>query len=1659
MTKRWLSLVLVLTLMSTLFTGAAMAEPVLKGTTPVITFEPKAAVITATSTTFTSYELGTFKSDGALITGAAENNALQLALGEDAVKIGGSNVTRFFVAGSKLYATFTGPAAGGADKVLAFHSSFTSEAAHDFTKIKSKTIATVEFPNPVTSVTVSPSAPELMGKGITQTLTAVVKAGTATDTTDILTWKSDNEKVATVAPSGSSAAQSRIATVTAVDAGTARITATSTNGKVATSTVTVVAVTPTQLVIQTAHDTTAATAATTLGDQTLYMGRLLYLKAGAKLPATATTATYTWTSGNPAVATVNEKGVVTPVSVGEAIITVALSTNSSVKQTVKVTVASELKTMTAVKFSLAETTAVANYFSTDKQLTLTSDIQGASIYYILTSDPDRAEVTKSGVAVPTKSTGTLYSGPITLDKNTRYTVSAIAFKDDYTTFNDAAFDQVKVYDVDIALKEVKVTPKEVKINGIDKTVLTVEKVPANANVKLTLKAALDVTFFNTGAGKSAPVNASDEITDGKLTLVSMGKVGTQTVTVTPVALLSGSKNNETLKDVSAKITVTEVPVTSIVANPTSIQVRKGEQALLKGVVSPATATDAAVKYDIAASDAKIALIDGSGAEVATFSGEAGVYVKGKAVGTSTVFLTASNGTRISVPVTVTAASTQVATPVISATNGNDFSKTTDTVTITCASVIADGKLEIYYTTDGSDPTVSGVKYTAAFVLPNINGTTTVRAYAKDTTDEDALSDSAIATATFTSAIKVTGVKLDAGAGAAVATTKDIKGQGSFDLTAAFTTATGTSPKNKAITWSSDNTAVATVAADTVSAETDAPKAKVTGVAFGTATITATTADGSFKATCKVTVEKLVPEYMAITARGAKADTASVPMNDTLALGAKFYSDSGKTTEVFPTNKAVTWMSSNSAIATVDANGLVNGVAQGTATITATSVADTAVKATLTLTVSAKAINVGTPTIQFTSKHQVSKADLPTSNVTNVYKDGKFIEEITVWLASTTDGADFYYTTDGTAPSTGSTKYDSAKGIKLDSKCTLTVLAAKSGLNSATAYADFDFAIAVTAIKLDKVYEAVSKGATVQLTATFTPANATNKTITWTTGNSDVATVSTSGLVTAKAIGETTITATPSDGDPVKFIIRVEAAVATGVTVTPSSLAMNVDELKSLVAKVTPADAANANVTWTSSDYSVASVDSTGVVTAVKAGTATITATCGTVKGTATVTVTDNSKTEVEPKILPTFTPSVTTVEAIENASITQVIGSFTAGSGETLAQIFAYYDIQFYGIGLSGAVINVAKDGTATLYMSDAGKLTQTFAYSWKLVWKTSQGAVAGALDGSGRTVSGNTLKIVAKPTTITYVDSTPAAYEVSGTTGSVAMGTIGNRADFAATGVALTATVDATRTGDAPKGTVAGFSASVGSDGKVTLNIKDVATGVYNVFVTVSAEGCTDVKTGTVAVTVKEAPVPAEKKISVDTKSPKFDAKPYKKKSVWVLNLTDGTATFSVPGYTATGWKSSKTKLMSIDANGVATLKKAGSTRITVSAKVDGKTVTQLVVIRKMAEQVKLQYKQGRKWIDFDGNPLTVKIGKKSKVLTRVVVVTPAKATILDGSWKIEDPTIATRGTKGYIVGLKEGKTSVTFTAHNGISVSCEFTVANQIKGAEEIIPETEVT
>ena len=144
--------------------------------------------------------------------------------------------------------------------------------------------------------------------------------------------------------------------------------------------------------------------------------------------------------------------------------------------------------------------------------------------------------------------------------------------------------------------------------------------------------------------------------------------------------------------------------------------------------------------------------------------------------------------------------------------------------------------------------------------------------------------------------------------------------------------------------------------------------------------------------------------------------------------------------------------------------------------------------------------------------------------------------------------------------------------------------------------------------------------TEQLLATITPANATNKNVTWSSSDISVATVSATGLVTAVKAGSATITVTSEDGAKKatsKITVKaVTAAVVsvTGVTIdktTVSDLQVGTGATKTtqqLLATIAPTNATNKNVTWSSSDVSVATVSATGLVTAVKAGSATITAT-------------------------------------------------------------------------------------------------------------------------------------------------------------------------------------------------------------------------------------------------------------------------------------------------------------------------------------------------------------------------------------------------------------------------------------------------------------------
>lgn len=144
--------------------------------------------------------------------------------------------------------------------------------------------------------------------------------------------------------------------------------------------------------------------------------------------------------------------------------------------------------------------------------------------------------------------------------------------------------------------------------------------------------------------------------------------------------------------------------------------------------------------------------------------------------------------------------------------------------------------------------------------------------------------------------------------------------------------------DKTVTWSSDNETVATVDGD----------GAVTAVAEGTATVTVTTKDGGKTASCTVTV---VPEGNLVAVTGVTLDQPEL----TLKIGR----NATLTATVAPeeaTDKGVTWSSDDETVATVDSDGVVTAVAEGTATVTVTtddggktaSCAVTVIPATITI---------------------------------------------------------------------------------------------------------------------------------------------------------------------------------------------------------------------------------------------------------------------------------------------------------------------------------------------------------------------------------------------------------------------------------------------------------------------------------------------------------------------------------------------------------------------------------------------------------------------------------------------------------------------------------------------------------------------------------------
>ena len=166
-------------------------------------------------------------------------------------------------------------------------------------------------------------------------------------------------------------------------------------------------------------------------------------------------------------------------------------------------------------------------------------------------------------------------------------------------------------------------------------------------------------------------------------------------------------------------------------------------------------------------------------------------------------------------------------------------------------------------------------------------------------------------------------------------------------------------------------------------------------------------------------------------------------------------------------------------------------------------------------------------------------------------------------------------------------------------------------------------IDVTGVKLDNksVILDLNGKNTIQLNATPIPNNANKNTkMKWTSKKKTVATVTQDGMVTGKAVGNSTIMAASKNGKSAECLVVCQAKI-TGITVNPVTAVIQIGETAQLTATITP-NTVTEKITWKSSNTDVAKVNRNGLVTGVAKGKAIITAQnpAGTIKATCTVTV-------------------------------------------------------------------------------------------------------------------------------------------------------------------------------------------------------------------------------------------------------------------------------------------------------------------------------------------------------------------------------------------------------------------------------------------------------
>lgn len=389
--------------------------------------------------------------------------------------------------------------------------------------------------------------------------------------------------------------------------------------------------------------------------------------------------------------------------------------------------------------------------------------------------------------------------------------------------------------------------------------------------------------------------------------------------------------------------------------------------------------------------------------------------------------------------------------------------------------------------------------------------------------------------------------------------------------------------NKEVVWTSSDSSVARV--DNYGS--------VLALKDGVATITVTTKDGGFTDTCEVKVGNGgVPETVKVTYLDITNGSIFTEQGETVQLNVSLKPDNA-------TNKTVTYSTTNANVATVDANGVVKAVGEGRAYIYA------------------KSADGPSDSVYVYVRKSVTPQPPKEVKVTNVSVDRRYLtleEGENYTLTATVSPADATNKTVNYSSSDSRVATVDANGNITAVKAGSAYIYAKS-VDGPYAYSYVTVKakatpqppaeVKVTNITLDTRYLRLDAGKKYELNYTVYPYNATDKTLTWTSSNENVATVE-NGVITAIGRGSAYITATSSNGVQTSCYVDVygeaKPVKVTGLYFSDRQLGLKVGETKAASVLFAPNNATNKSVTYSSLNSSIARVDENGNITGVRPGT-------------------------------------------------------------------------------------------------------------------------------------------------------------------------------------------------------------------------------------------------------------------------------------------------------------------------------------------------------------------------------------------------------------------------------------------------------------------------